>query len=211
MKAEASLDRNGRPRKERPGWGADRARWWSGTPPGPPAGAEPGRAAPPRRRPRRVAGPGELDRDLGPGVARPHDQRRTLAQLGRPAVLARVQLDDGGVEAGRHGGGPPGLAGAGRDDDVRRLQRRSAEADDVAVAAPGQAVDAAPEAHRQPEAAGIGLQVVGHVVLARERASPRREGKAGEAVVAGRGEEPERVPPGPPGVADPGPGLEDHV
>ena len=68
--------------------------------------------------------------------------------------------------------------------------------------------DAGPDRQREPP--GVGLEVVGHLVLGRERVARGRERHAVEPVEAGRREQAERVPALPPGVADPLVGLEDH-
>src|SRR5262249_36766096 len=45
-----------------------------------------------------MPGPGHLERDLGTGVARTHEQHRAVLQLRHVSVLARVQLGDAWIQ-----------------------------------------------------------------------------------------------------------------
>ena len=58
------------------------------------------------------------------------------------------------------------------------------------------------ELHRQVEGGGVVAQVVGDRLLARIGAGRRRERQAGQGVVLGRGEQPQRLPPRAPGVPE---------
>ena len=61
---------------------------------------------------------------------------------------------------------------------------------------------------RQVEPGGIVLQIVRLLVLGGEGEGVAREGPAGQAVVLGGGEQPQRVPAAPPRVANPRAGVE---
>jgi hypothetical protein len=115
--------------------------------------------------------------DLGPRVADPDDQHRTLAALVGAEVLARVQLRDVPVQLGREARDLPDLVRARGDDDVVGLEAARARRHDVAVAVLRQRVDPDGRAHRQVELGRVGLEVVGLLVLRRERVLRRRERK----------------------------------
>ena len=66
--------------------------------------------------------------------------------------------------------------------------------------------DAGVQSNRQVKGGDIGLQVIGHRVLGRVGVGRGRERHPRQGVVLGRGEQLERVPPGPPDVADLGAG-----
>ena len=57
-------------------------------------------------------------RDLGAGVGSPDDEDRSLPQLRGSSVVARVELDDGGVELGRERRDPRRPEGAAGHDDL---------------------------------------------------------------------------------------------
>ena len=117
---------------------------------------------------------GELMAISAPELPAPTTSTPPVAQLRRVAVLARVQLHDPRVELARRTPGPSGVrcapdatttwsasnaTVAGRR---RRTARRPAR----------EPIDADAGAHRQVEALGVGLEVVAHLVLRRERTSP---------------------------------------
>ena len=95
-----------------------------------PAG-EPGAA--PGREVHAAPGPQELVGDLAARLSPAHDEHAARGKLLGPAVLVRrqLQLDRGGLRP-RHGWTGL-LEGAGRDDDVARLELAVAGLDDVAV------------------------------------------------------------------------------
>ena len=82
------------------------------------------------------------------------------------------------------------------------MQRAGVGLDDVAVTIGADTRYPHAEPHRDLEPLGVGLEVVGHVVLAGERPRLGRERHARQAVVLGGGVEAEAVPLLPPPVAD---------
>ena len=156
----------------------------------------------------------ELVGDVGARVRGADDQHRTVAELARAAVLARVQLEDPGVELARERGDQRRAAeGAGGDHDVvagvgppGRIRRGDGEA---TVRSRRQVRDADAEPHRQAVVGGVLLEVVGDVVLAREGPAGRGERQARQAVVLGGGVEPEGVVLAAPLVADARAAVED--
>ena len=138
----------------------------------------------------------ELEGDLGAGVARRRRRghRRPAAGTGsgsRSSAAAR--------SADRAPARTPGPAGVrwapDGDDHVVGLEparrRRSTTKRSPCLREP---VDAHAGPHGKLEAGRVGLEVVGHLVLRGERPAGRREAPARQAVVAGRGEQAQRVP-----------------
>ena len=161
---------------------------------------------------RRRVGEGELVRDVGPGVGRPHDEHGPVGELAGTAVLARVQLQDPGVELGsERRDARRTTEGAGRDHDVVAADLAGGGVQQVAVPVPGEPLDADPEPHRQRVVHGVLLEVVGHLVLARARPRLGRERQPRQRVVPGRRVEPQAVPQPSPVVADALVGVEDEA
>ena len=162
------------------------------------------------RQPRAVLA-GDVEGDLGARVAGTDDQHATGSQLGGVAVLARVKLHDLGVELAREVRHPGFVVRAGGHDDLCCKPPRLAGDDDVSVVVFGttKAVDADSGSHRQLEGVRVQFEVVGHLVLGGEGVRRRRKGQPGQAVVAGWGEQAQRVPAVAPAVADPCVLLED--
>ena len=96
-----------------------------------------------------------------------------------------------------------------RYDHVVSLEPPVARLDDEAAAVPRQPVHPDAGSNREPEPCRVRLEVVGHLVLGGEHVRRAGEGHARQGVVAGGREEAKRVPPLPPGVADPLVGVED--
>ena len=163
----------------------------------------------PSRQPGPVRGR-ELERDLRPRVAGPHDQDVAVPQLGRVAVFGGVELDDAGVELGGEGGHPGALVVGHRHHHVAGLPAPVAGRHLQPAVPPRQPVHPDPGLDGQPEPVRVVLQVVGHLVLGRERPGRTRERHPGQPAVAGRGEQPHRVPAVAPGVPDPLVGVEDQ-
>ena len=157
-----------------------------------------------------VVRPHDLERDVGPRVPRADEQDAAFAELRRPAVLARVQLHDRWVELARERGLARNPMGSGRHDDVVRLEPTARGREDEPIPLPGERLHVAAGPDVEPEPFGIGLQVVRHLILRREGPPGRGEAEAGQAVVASRREEPQRVPTRAPRVADPLVGVQDH-
>src|SRR5512145_1545511 len=65
----------------------------------------------------------ELDGDLRSGVAGAHDEHSSLLNLGRIAVLLRVELDDALIQLACERRNSRVVEGAGRHDDVLGEQR----------------------------------------------------------------------------------------
>jgi len=118
---------------------------------------------------------GDLQADVGPGVAGADHQHGALAELRRVAVLAGVELHDGGVELGRERRDARDPIRARGDHHAVGLEAVLPGADHVAVALAGEPLHADAAAHRQLEPRRVGLEVVGHLVPGRERPGGRRE------------------------------------
>src|SRR5215208_7001036 len=102
------------------------------------------------------------------------------------------------------------LVGARRDDHVFRFELAVAGCNYEAIALPGESVHLDAGTNGQIESGGVGFEIVGHLVLRGERQSGGGEAPALQSVVAGRGEQAERVPALAPGVTDPLVGVQDH-
>ena len=151
-----------------------------------------------------------LERDLGTRVPNAHDQDAPFPQLGRTSVVARMQLHDARVEIAGVGGDRGRMVGARRDHDVIGLEPPVPGGDDVPLPKPGQAVDAHPRADGELESLRVCLEVVGHLVLRRERQGGRGEAQPLQAVVACGREQAKGVPARAPRVADPLVRVQDH-
>ena len=152
---------------------------------------------------------GQFQGDLGTGVARADDQHWAAGQLGRAAVVTRVQLSDAGVQlsgerrndrevvspGGQHHVAGPPAARSGHDQQVR------------AVSAHG--LDPHAQLHGQFDLLGVAGQVVGDGVLAGVLVAPGREGQPRQVGEAGWGEQPQRVPAVSPAAPDSRGGVQD--
>jgi hypothetical protein len=103
---------------------------------------------------------------------------------------------------------PP--VGAGRHNHVVGLKASLARGEDVVIAVSLQPVDGDPQVHGKVEPRRIRLEVVGHLVLGGKGVRVSRERHARKAVMAGFGEQRQRVPSPAPGLADPLPSVEDR-
>ncbi len=121
-----------------------------------------------------------------------------------------MQLHDPRIELGREVRSLWNPVRSGRDDHVLRLEAKVARGDDEAAVDLGEPVDADARSHGKVEARGVRLQVVGQLVLRRERPGGCRDRHAGQAAEARGGEKAKRVPTLAPGVADPLVRVEDH-
>ena len=74
----------------------------------------------------------------------------------------------------------------------------------------GQSVDFDPGSDRELELAGISLQIVGGLVLGRIRGGRSRKRHPRQSVVTARRKQTQRIPPLPPGIADPVVLVQDH-
>ena len=151
-----------------------------------------------------------LDRDFGARVSDSDDEHRPFFELRRVAVLAGMELVNAGVQLVGERRHPGGLVGCHRHDDVLSLEDPVACFDDEMAAVPRQPIDSDAGPNRELEPCGVGLEVVGHVVLRRERLRRAGEIHPRQGVEAGGCEEAKRVPALSPRVADPLVGVEDH-
>jgi hypothetical protein len=119
-----------------------------------------------------------------------------------------MKLDDVGAELGGEFGHAPALEVRHGDDDVVGFELVPPCLDDVPVASLPNPIDAHPISYGQSKPSRIRFEVVGHLVLRRERIRRRREGHSRESVVTRRREETQRVPPLAPRVTDPIAGVE---
>ena len=158
-----------------------------------------------------MAGVGGLERDVGAGVREADDEDGARAELGRVAVVVRVQLPDRRIELGGEGRDVGLPERPGRDDDLACGKAFAVRGrHDEAAVDRLDAIDARPTPDGQVEPSGVRLEVVGHLATCRPVGRRRGEAHAGERVVAGWAVEPERVPAVPPVVADPRVGVEDR-
>ena len=125
-----------------------------------------------------------------------------------------MELADPGIELGREGGHPRMLERAGGDDHLARLVTTIAGGGNerAAVAIGGfQPLDADARVDREPEAAGVCLEVVGHLAAGRERTLRERERHAGKRGVARRRVQLQCIVATSPDVPHAGVGLDDPV
>ncbi len=146
--------------------------------------------------------------DFRPGVAHPHHQDRAGLELAGVPVVTGVELHDVGRQVRGEARRLRQLAAAGGEDNVPRRPAPGSGGDVEPVAVVGHSGDGRVGPDRQVEPGGVVLQIVRHFVLGREIERVAGERVAGQAVVFGRGEQPQRVPPLPPRVADPCCGVE---
>ncbi|HEV8489140.1 MAG TPA: hypothetical protein VGQ58_05080 [Candidatus Limnocylindrales bacterium] len=147
-------------------------------------------------------------------MAEADDQRRTVGELLGAAVVGRVELADGGIEALCELGDVRPLEGAGGDNYLARLEAATASPDRVAACAirlvrRSQAIDSHAGLGRQTVVVGVGLEVIGHLPAGREGVARQRKRKPRQRVVPGRRVQEQRVVALAPDVADAAAGLED--
>ncbi len=158
-----------------------------------------------------MAGVGDLERDVGAGMRQADDEDGARAELGRIAIVMRVQLPDRRVELGgeRRDIGLPERPG--RDDDLACREAPAVRGrHDEAVLDRLDPIDARPAPDRQVEPPGVHLEVVGHLASGRPVGRRRGEAHTRQRVVAGGAVQPERIPAVPPVVADARVGVEDR-
>ena len=162
------------------------------------------------RQPGRVPA-GDLEGDLGSRVARPDHQDATRLELGRVAVAGRVELDDAGTEVGGEGEAPGGPGrrtwrpprcrppSAGRPRRPRSGRRSATAGPRGRRSGPGAGTGSRRPPGSRPPGPWWGT-------------SGPEPGNAAsrQRAVAGRGEQPQRVPALAPGVADPLVGVQDQ-
>ena len=115
-----------------------------------------------------------LDRDLSARVPSSHHQHRTLRELRRISVFARVQLNDRRIEIFGKRWNAWLLVVRHRDDDVLGLDRESVAGDEKSTSALRQPSDGDARSNRELEVFRVRLEIVGHRVFCRERTSTRR-------------------------------------
>ena len=102
------------------------------------------------------------------------------------------------------------LVGARRDDHVFRFETAVAGCNYEPIPLPEESVYLDTSSNGELESGGVGLEIIGHLVLGGERKGWRGESPALQSIVAGRGEQAQRIPALAPGVPDPFVGVEDH-
>ncbi len=81
------------------------------------------------------------------------------------------------------------------------LKSLNTSADNITLTHAGETIDTRIGADGQPEALGIGREIIGHLVFGGVRACGSGEGHAVEAIELRRGEQTQRIPALAPGVA----------
>ena len=153
---------------------------------------------------------GQLGGDLEAGVPAADDERDAFRQGVRRAVAAAVQLHDLVAEIGGHRRRERHLERPRGDDDLIGFVGAIGQFDEEAfTVAAADRSDAAVVLDRQLEAPCVLGEVVDDVIPARVAGRVSREREPGQAVVADRREERERVPPAAPGGGRLVGGLED--
>src|SRR5215211_2974490 len=102
------------------------------------------------------------------------------------------------------------LVGACCDNHVIRFETAVAGCNYEPISLPGESVHLDAGSNGELESSRVGLEIVGHLVLRGKRQGWRWEAPSLQSVVAGWGEQAERVPALAPGVTDPLAGVEDH-
>ncbi|KQN94822.1 hypothetical protein ASE96_01070 [Arthrobacter sp. Leaf69] len=151
----------------------------------------------------------ELQGDFRARGSGAHHQHIAVGDVRRAAVLRAVELADRSVQSGGGVRKAGECVGPGGDDDVPRPHGAGRRFDGEPRVGRGDAGDADARPHRQAETRRVAFEVGGELVLAREGVPRRGEGEAGEAVVLGGGEQPQRVPAAAPDIAHPRAALED--
>ena len=149
--------------------------------------------------------------DLGPGIARAHEEHSAARKLSGITVFVRVQLHDVGPELASERGYARLLIAGRRDHHLVGLICASGRFHVKATVHLAETVDAGARANRQVHVGGIALEVLRHLVLGRKCVFVGREAVAVEAVELRGSEKPERIPPLSPDIADAGGGLQNHM
>ena len=144
----------------------------------------------------------ELLRDLVAGVAAAHDEHDLAGDVAGAAIAGAVQLLNARAERVGDGRDARDLEGTRRDDHLLRLDRVVAEVDDEPIALIRQRADGGVQPDRESEPLDVPLGVGDDLVARRVPVRVAGEVEAGQAVVATRREERERVPALPPGGGD---------
>src|SRR5919107_1476802 len=154
--------------------------------------------------------PGHLEGDLRSRVARANHQNGAFLELRWVAVLAGMELHDARMELTGEGGDLRYLVGARRDDHVFRFETAVAGCNYEPISLPGESVHLDAGSNGELESSRVGLEIICHLALRGNRQGWRWEAPALQSVVAGWGEQAERVPALAPGVTYPLVGVEDH-
>ena len=144
----------------------------------------------------------DLHGNLRPGVPGAHDQHCAFLNLGRVAILLRVELDDASIQLARERRNSRIVVGAGRHDYVLGEQRVLARGHFESIPGLRQSVDLGAGSDRELERAGICFQIVGGLVLGRISPGRSRKRHTRQPVVADRRKQTQRIPPLPPGITD---------
>jgi hypothetical protein len=140
------------------------------------------------------------------------NQNVTRRELRGVLVRAGTNLDDRLAQAVGPGRHVCGLVGSSRDDDLIGFEAGVARFDRISTAAAFERDGFRAEAYRQFHSARVLFKVIRHVVFAGKRVLIAGEGQSRKARVLRRGEQPQRVPPCSPRLADPAPSLQNqHV
>ena len=130
--------------------------------------------------------------------------------VGGPPIVGAVHLDNVCRDLARERRRAGLLERPGRDDYLVGLDAPVFDLDNEAAIAPGQRAHRAVELDRELELGRVPLEVGDHFIPRRVAVGVAGEGQAGQAAVAARREERERVPASPPSRTGRLVGLEDH-
>src|SRR5512133_3600286 len=153
---------------------------------------------------------GDFERDVSTRVGRSDHQHIAVCQLGWPSVLTRVELCDARVELGCEVWHVRRLVATCRQHYILRLEMMITDTDHEVVVGLADRIDREATANRKIKFCGVRLKVVGHLVLGWATTPRPRKIQTRKGTEVGRGEELQRVPAFPPGIAGPLVGVQDQ-
>lgn len=129
--------------------------------------------------------------DLGARVTRTDHQDAAFPELRGVSVFARMKLANLGIEFAGELGNPGALVGAGGHDYLRRLEAPVAGEHHLTIPTISNRhypVDLDPGLDRQIYLGGISIEIISHLIFARECSRRSREGHARQIIAAAAGE-----------------------
>src|SRR5215203_1113921 len=123
-----------------------------------------------------------LQSNLRPGVPGAHDHDVSLAELCEVPVLARMQLDDCGIQLPSERRYPGPLVSRHGHHNVLGLQLQVPGSNEIPASSPPQSVYFEAGPNRQLKVLGVSLEVVRHLILGGELMWPSGERHTRESI-----------------------------